>query len=79
MGKTVVTVSAKVKKELKEKLQGHGVSISEVVRRALESELKKIEEEELKSNLAEASAVLKTVGTERIVEVIRKSREGRAW
>mgnify|MGYP001086299785 CR=1 FL=1 len=79
MGKTVVTVSAKVKKELKEKLQGHGVSISEVVRRALESELKRIEEEELKSSLAEASAVLKTVGTERIVEVIRKSREGRVW
>jgi len=79
LGKTVVTVSAKVKKELKEKLQGHGVSISEVVRRALESELKRIEEEELKSSLAEASAVLKTVGTERIVEVIRKSREGRVW
>lgn len=79
LGKTVVTVSAKVKKELKEKLQGHGVSISEVVRRALESELKRIEEEELKSSLGEASAVLKTVGTERIVEVIRKSREGRAW
>jgi len=79
MSKTVVTVSAKVKKELKEKLQRRGVSISEVVRSALESELRRIEEEELKSILAEASAVLKTVGTERIVEVIRKSREERAW
>jgi len=79
MAKAMVTISAKVEEELKKKLQAHGVSISEVVRKALQDELKKIEEEELKRSLAEASVVLKSVKPERIVEVIRKSREERTW
>ena len=74
MGKTV-TVSAKVKKELKDKLQKQGISISQVVRRAIESEVKRIEEEELKNSLAEASKVLEKVNSDVLVEVIRKSRE----
>jgi len=74
LGKTV-TVSAKVKKELKDKLQKQGISISQVVRRAIESEVKKIEEEELKNSLAEASKVLEKVNSDVLVEVIRKSRE----
>jgi len=79
MTKATVTISAKVEEELKKKLQAHGVSISEVVRKALQDELKKIEGEELKRSLAEASVVLKSVKPERIVEVIRKSREERTW
>lgn len=77
MGKTV-TVSAKVKKELKDKLQKQGISISQIVRRAIESEVKKIEEEELKNSLAEASKVLEKVNSDVLVEVIRKSREEKA-
>ena len=77
MGRTV-TVSAKVRKELKEKLQKHGISISQVVRRAIESEVKKIEEEALKNSLAEASKVLEKVKSDVLVEVIRKSREEKA-
>jgi antitoxin CcdA len=77
LGKTV-TVSAKVKKELKDKLQKQGISISQVVRRAIESEVKKIEEEELKNSLAEASKVLEKVNSDVLVEVIRKSREEKA-
>lgn len=79
MAKAMVTISAKVEEELKKKLQDHGVSISEVVRKALQDELKRIEEEELKRSLAEASAVLKSVKPERVVEVIRRSREERSW
>lgn len=71
----IVTVSAKVRKELKEKLQKHGINISQVVRRAIESEVKKIEEEELRSSLAEASKVLEKVKSDVLVEVIRRSRE----
>jgi len=77
LGKTV-TVSAKVKKELKDKLQKQGISISQIVRRAIESEVKKIEEEELKNSLAEASKVLEKVNSDVLVEVIRKSREEKA-
>lgn len=73
-----MTVSAKIKRELREKLQEYGVSISEVVRRALESEVKRIEEEELRRSLAEASAILGLVKPELIVKVIKKSREERA-
>ena len=79
MTKAMVTISAKVEEELKKKLQAYGVSISEVVRRALQDELKRFEEEELRRSLAEASVVLKSVKPERIVEVIRKSREERGW
>jgi len=79
MTKAMVTISAKVEEELKKKLQAYGVSLSGVVRKALQDELKRIEEEELKRCLAEASVILKGVEPERIVEVIRRSREERGW
>ena len=70
-----VTVSAKVKKDLWIKIKKYNVNISRVIRKALEEEVKKREEEELKKELAKASDILKKIPSERIVKHIREARE----
>jgi post-segregation antitoxin (ccd killing protein) len=72
-----VTVSAKVRRELYEKLKMYGIPISSVIKRALEEEVRRREEEEVKRRLAEAQAVLKKIPEEEIVEAVRASREER--
>ncbi|RLE75998.1 MAG: hypothetical protein DRJ44_04860 [Thermoprotei archaeon] len=72
-----VTVSAKVRKDLWIKLKKYKVNISKVIRRALEEEVKKREEEELRRELVKASNILKRIPTERIVGHIREMREAR--
>jgi hypothetical protein len=72
-----VTVSAKVRRELWEKLRSYGVNISEVIRRALEEEIKKREEKEAKKLLNEASKLLRKLSEEEIVKSVRESREER--
>lgn len=73
----VVTVSAKVEKSLKEKLDRYGVSVSKIVRTALEEEVRRIERENLEKRLAETSTILRKVEPTVIVEAIRMSREER--
>lgn len=72
-----VTVSAKVRRELWEKLKSYGVNISEVIRRSLEEEVSKREEEEAKKLLEEASKLLRKLNEEEIVKSVRESREER--
>ena len=72
-----VTVSAKVKRELYEKLKKFNISVSKVIRRALEEEIKRKEEEEIKRKLGEAQAILKKIPPDEIVNSIRESREER--
>jgi post-segregation antitoxin (ccd killing protein) len=72
-----VTVSAKVKRELYEKLKKYNISVSRVIRRALEEEIKRKEEEEIKRKLGEAQAILKKIPSDEIVNSIRESREER--
>lgn len=74
---SVVTVSAKVEKRLKEKLDRYGVSVTKVVRKALEEEVRRIEREDLEKRLAETSTILGKVEPRVIVEAIRMSREER--
>ncbi len=70
-----VTVSAKVKREFYEKLKQYNVRISEVIRRALEEEVKRREEEEAREKLATMQEILVKIPREEIVETIRKTRE----
>ncbi len=70
-----VTVSAKVKREFYEKLKQYNVRISEVIRRALEEEVKRREEEEAREKLAAMQEILVKIPREEIVETIRKTRE----
>jgi len=70
-----VTVSAKVRRELYEKLKRLGVPISRVIRRALEEEVRRREEEEIREALAEAQRILSKIPPGELVEAIRSSRE----
>ena len=74
---TYVTVSAKIDSDLREKLRKYGISISKVVRRALEEEVRKAEEEEVKKALKRIGEVLEKIPAEEIVGLIRESREKR--
>ncbi|WP_054853203.1 type II toxin-antitoxin system CcdA family antitoxin [Vulcanisaeta distributa] len=68
-----VTVSAKVRRELWEKLRRYNIPISDVIRRALEEEVRKAEEEELAKLLDEAGQILSKVPDEEIVRAVRMS------
>jgi len=70
-----VTVSAKIRRELYEKLKAYGITVSSVIRRALEEEVRKAEEREVKKALARAQAVLRKIPPEEIVEAVRAGRE----
>ena len=72
-----VTVSAKIKRELWEKLKKYNIPISDVIRKALEEAVRKAEEEELARALEEVAQILSKIPDEEIVEVIRSSREER--
>ncbi len=69
-----VTVSAKIRRDLYERLKKYNVPVSEVIRRALEEEVKKREEEEVRNALKYAQKILKKIPSEEIVAIIRESR-----
>jgi len=72
-----VTVSAKIRKELYEKLKRYGVPISEVIRKALEEEVRRREEKEVREALKRAQEILMKIPPEEIVTAVRSSREER--
>mgnify|MGYP000678045857 CR=1 FL=1 len=72
-----VTVSIKVRRELKEEAERLGVNVSEVLKRALEDAVKRKRIEILKRRLDEVSHVLKKIDIESIVRSIREDRESR--
>lgn len=71
-------VSAKVPKALKERARKHGVVISELVRKALEAEVERLEEKDLRGELAEISRRLKgKVNGQDVARAVRETREER--
>ena len=72
-----VTVSAKISRELYEKLKKHGVPVSRVIKRALEEEVRRREEEEIKKALAKAQSILQKIPPEEIIEAVREGRNGK--
>jgi post-segregation antitoxin (ccd killing protein) len=74
------TVTAKIPRELKQKLKERGINISEVIRRALEQEIAAREERELREMLDEIRANLgERLSEEDVVRAVRASREMRRW
>jgi len=71
-----MTVSTKVRRELVERARELGVNVSEVLRRALEEEVRR-ELELLERRLEEVSAALDRIDIEETVGIIRRYREGR--
>ncbi len=71
------TISAKISKEMRQKLDRFHVPISEVIRAALEDEIRRREEEQVSENLEHARTILKKVSKEQIADIIRADRDGR--
>ena len=69
-----VTISVKVRRELKEEAERLGIKVSEVLRRALE-EVKKRKLEMLERELEKLSEALNRIDIERFVKLIREDRE----
>jgi antitoxin CcdA len=70
-----VTVSTKIPKQLKEKIQRLKIKPSKILRKALEDEVKKREMEELKEEINKLKPVLEKVNMDDIVKSIREDRE----
>jgi post-segregation antitoxin (ccd killing protein) len=68
-----VTVSTKVKKEILEKARKYNINISEVLRKALEQEIARREEEARKS--AERISKELRLSEEEVARLIREDRE----
>ena len=76
MGK-MITISAKISEDLKRKIDELGISPSEVIRRALEEEVRRRTRELLKERLKEVSSILSKVEREEWIKAIRETREER--
>ena len=72
-----VTITAKIPKELKEKIRRFNINASRVIREALEAEVRRREEEQLKALAREVSRILNKIPEEEIVRAIRKARDER--
>jgi len=75
MATKYVTVSAKIPKEVKERLEKAGVKPSKVIKKALFKALKEVEIQEFKNVVKDAEDIFKKIPDERIVENIREDRE----
>jgi len=72
-----VTVSTKIPKQLKEKIQRLKIKPSKILRKALEDEVKKREVEELKEEIDRLKPTFAKVSMENIVKSIREDRDNR--
>ena len=72
-----VTVSVKVRRDLVEKDRTLGVSIPEVVGKAIEEEVRRRELELVKKRLESVKDFLDRVDIDRVVKSIREGRESR--
>ena len=72
-----VTISTKISKQLKEKIQRFKIKPSKILRKALEDEVKRREIEELKQEINKLKPVLEKASMDDIVKSIREDRENR--
>lgn len=72
-----VTVSTKIPKQLKDKIQKFKIKPSKILRKALEDEVRKREVAELKEEVDRLKPVLEKVSMEDVVKSIRADRENR--
>ncbi len=70
-----VTVSVKVPKEIKDKMNELGIKTSKVLRRAIEEEVRRREVERIKETIEEAKPLLDNISLDEVVKGIRQDRE----
>jgi len=72
-----VTISVRIPRELKEKIDRYGVKISEVVRKALEEEVRRRELEEAAEAAEELGKIFSRIPDDEIVRIIKEYRGAR--
>ena len=72
-----VTVSTKIPKQLKEKIDRLKIKPSRLLRKAIEDEVKKRETEELREEIDKLKPILEKISMEDIVKSIREDRDSR--
>ena len=70
-----VTVSTKIPKQLKEKMQRLKIKPAKILRKALEDEVRKREIEELKEEICKLKPILEKVSMNDVVNSIREDRD----
>ena len=70
-------ITVRVDPETKKKIRKHNINVSETVRKALQKEISKREQEELDRALDSAQRILRKIPESEIVRVIRESRDER--
>jgi post-segregation antitoxin (ccd killing protein) len=69
------TISAKIPKELREKMKEYGIKSSEVIRKAIFEEIRKIEARELKEEIKSIKPIINKISIESVIQSIREDRE----
>lgn len=69
------TVSAKIPREIKHKIEEYGIKPSEVIRKAIQNEIKKFEIMNLKKESELLKPIINKIKSERVVKSIREDRE----
>jgi post-segregation antitoxin (ccd killing protein) len=72
-----VTVSAKIPRELKKRLNDFGVNVSGLMREALQSEVRRLEQERLRKLANDAGAILHKIPEDELIQSVRESRDSR--
>ena len=72
-----VTVSAKIDKELRRKMAQLGIKPSQVIKRALEEEVRERSAKNILAEAVKAAKILKKVSEEDWTDSVRKSRDER--
>ena len=71
-----ITVSAKIRKDLYDKLKEYNVNISEIIRQALENEVRKVAEEKARASAEKIARELK-IDPNEVAKLIREDRDNR--
>jgi len=72
-----VTVSAKIPEEFKRRIDELGINVSQVIKRSLEEEVRRREEEMLRRMAREAGMILRKIPEDEITRLIREGRNRR--
>ena len=69
------TISAKIPKDIKHKIDDYGIKPSEIIRKSIYDEIKKIEIMQLKEETESMSSIVKKIKSKSVVKSIREDRD----
>ena len=73
----MASITVRIPNELKKELEDTGVKISEVTRKALENEVRRIQEEKAREAAEKLSQLLREIPDEEIIKALRETRDQR--